>query len=90
MVDVTQKVQTRSRPQPPQTKRQEDLARLRENKVGRVRVEPANPEMRRLLRHPTAGGFRGRGGAEWPDDQFTHRRLKEGSIRKASDQRKPK
>jgi hypothetical protein len=34
-----------------------------------------------LLKHPTAGGFRAEGDIEWPNDTFTFRRLKEGSIR---------
>jgi hypothetical protein len=52
-----------------------------------VRVVPASgdgwtdDDMRRLLRHPTAGGFRAEGDIEWPNDTFTFRRLKEGSIK---------
>jgi hypothetical protein len=52
-----------------------------------VRVEPADGEgftaadMRKLLRHPTAGGFRAEGDIEWPNDTFTFRRLKDGSIK---------
>jgi hypothetical protein len=81
----------RQAPQPTKSKRLEALERAREAKTdGRIRVEPANADLRLHLRHPTAGGFRGRGGADWPHDQFTMRRLKEGSIRKSADQRKPK
>jgi hypothetical protein len=46
-----------------------------------VRVEPVDDDMRRLLKHPRAGGFRAEGDIEWPDDTFTFRRLREGSIR---------
>jgi hypothetical protein len=52
-------------------------------KVAGIRVEPANDDMRRLLKHPRAGGFRSEGSIEWPDDTFTKRRLKEGSIKLA-------
>ena len=63
---------------------------LRENsRAGkRLRVEPKNDLMRQILRHPTAGFFRGAGAAEWPDDKFTHRRLKDGDIKLAADQRR--
>jgi len=46
-----------------------------------LRVEPANDDMRRLLKHPRAGGFRAEGSLEWPDDVFTQRRLRDGDIR---------
>jgi hypothetical protein len=46
-----------------------------------VRVEPANADMRRLLKHPRAGGFRSEGSMEWPDDTFTGRRLRDGDIK---------
>jgi hypothetical protein len=45
-----------------------------------VRVEPANDTMRRLLKHPSAGGFRASGSVEWPNDRFTKRRLLDHSI----------
>jgi hypothetical protein len=34
------------------------------------------------LKHPRAGGFPKSGGAEWPDDRFTKRRLADGDITK--------
>jgi hypothetical protein len=46
--------------------------------------------MRRLLRHPTAGGFREEGDIEWPNDTFTFRRLKEGSIKLSEPVEEPK
>jgi hypothetical protein len=52
-----------------------------------IRVEPASgagftaEQMRRLLKHPRAGGFRSEGPIEWPNDTFTQRRLKEGSVK---------
>jgi hypothetical protein len=39
--------------------------------------------MRRLLMHPQAGKFRSQGSIEWPDDQYTRRRLADGSIKLA-------
>lgn len=36
--------------------------------------------MRDIIRHPSAGGFRAEGGADWPLDQFTMRRLRDGDI----------
>jgi hypothetical protein len=47
----------------------------------RVRVEPVKEKHRSFLRHPNAGGFRTTGSVEWPLDTFTHRRIKDGSIR---------
>ena len=47
-----------------------------------IQVVPSNDKMRRLLRHPHAGGFRAEGGAEWPNDRFTKRRLAEGVIKR--------
>jgi hypothetical protein len=47
----------------------------------RVRVLPANAEMRRLLKHQPGGiGFRAEGSVEWPLDNFTRRCLADGSI----------
>jgi hypothetical protein len=40
--------------------------------------------MRRLLMHPTAGKFRSRGSIEWPDDQYTRKRLADGSVKLAN------
>ena len=47
-----------------------------------IRVLPSNDDMRRVLKHPTAGGFRKEGGATWPNDRFTKRRLADGSIKR--------
>jgi hypothetical protein len=53
------------------------------SQLPRIKVVPTTDEMRRLLKHPTGVGFSGHGGAEWPDDRFTRRRLKEGGIKLA-------
>jgi len=86
----------------PLTQTEQAKARLARVNAMRVRpglrVEPAGKEgrwtaddMRRLLRHPRAGGFRSEGSIEWPDDTFTKRRLKEGSIKLAApaEEKKP-
>jgi hypothetical protein len=72
------------------TKRERIMAKVRAMSGAgrRLRVEPKNDLMRQILRHPTAGFFRGQGAAEWPDDKFTHRRLKDGDIKLAADQRR--
>jgi len=60
-------------------------------KIDGVRVVPAAGEgwteddMRRLLKHPKAGAFRAEGSIEWPNDTFTQRRLREGSIKLESE-----
>ena len=56
------------------------MERLRAAIPPGIRVVPSNDKMRRLLRHPHAGGFRAEGGADWPNDRFTKRRLADGSI----------
>ena len=46
-----------------------------------VRVVPRDENMRRYLKHPsTRVGFLAEGSAEWPNDQFTRRRIKEGDV----------
>lgn len=47
-----------------------------------IRVEPANDDMRKYLKHPRGGGFR-TGATEWPLDRFTRRRLADGSVKQA-------
>jgi hypothetical protein len=50
-----------------------------------IRVVPANDDGRRLLKHPSGGGFPAEGSAEWPDDRFTKRRLADGSVTRESE-----
>jgi hypothetical protein len=46
-----------------------------------VRVVPRTPEIRKYLKHPaTRVGFLAEGSSEWPNDQFTRRRIMEGVI----------
>jgi hypothetical protein len=61
-------------------RRQERLERVRSMASLRLRVSPSNDEMRKVLKHPTVGPFRAEGSTEWPLDQFTKRRFRDGSI----------
>ena len=46
-----------------------------------LRVEPTNDHIRKILRHPRAGGFRSSGSIMWPDDTFTRRRIRDGDVK---------
>lgn len=61
-------------------RRQDRLQQMRSLAPQRVRVNPRDDGIRRVLRHPASGGFLSEGSTEWPLDQFTKRRLREGSI----------
>lgn len=77
MVNITTKVLT------PGQRASARLARIVTNKTRPgIRVEPANDDMRRVLAHPRAGHFRSEGSMEWPDDTFTHRRLRDGDVKR--------
>jgi hypothetical protein len=82
MVEVTTKVE--GSPQTPSQRVRARAERLRKlhTRPG-VRVVPANDDMRRLLKHPKAGNFRSEGSLEWPNDSFTQRRLRDGSVKLA-------
>jgi hypothetical protein len=57
-----------------------------------MKVWPRNDDLRKLLRHPVAGGFRESGSANWPDDTFTYRLLQDGDLTKqppTGERRKP-
>jgi hypothetical protein len=46
-----------------------------------MKVYAKNQDMVKLLRHPVAGGFLNlETPAEWPDDSFTYRRMRDGDI----------
>ena len=45
-----------------------------------AQIVPANDDVRRLMKHPHGGGFPKSGGATWPLDRSTKRRLLDGSI----------
>jgi hypothetical protein len=49
---------------------------------GTVRVVPTNDKFRGVLKHiPSGKGFSASGGATWPNDKFTQRRLRDGSVK---------
>jgi hypothetical protein len=48
--------------------------------VARVRVTPTSDVFRGAIKHPGGVAFRSTGSAEWPMDQFTKRRLRDGSV----------
>jgi hypothetical protein len=45
-----------------------------------MQVWPTNDAVKKLIKHPIAGGFREAGPTEWPDDSFTYRRKMDGDI----------
>jgi len=73
MIDIVMKRDSQGRERP-QERDLEDRPRV-------VRVTPKNETLRRYLKHGiTKVGFLAEGSAEWPFDQFTKRRIKEGDI----------
>ena len=85
MVNINMKIAT------PGERMKERAARMHKLKVRPgIRVEPANDDMRRVLAHPKAGHFRSEGSMEWPDDTFTHRRLRDGDVKRAESKDKGK
>jgi hypothetical protein len=75
--DVTKIVQERHK------QRQERMLQFRAStRTPMVRVVPTKPEYRKHLKHGLTGvGFLEEGPAEWPNDQFTQRRIREGAIK---------
>ena len=67
----------------------ERIEKMREQaaKVQRptIKVTPKDDTMRKLLQHPKAGGFRADGSADWPNDRFTQRRIRDGDVTVADD-----
>jgi len=52
-----------------------------------MRVRALKDHVRRLIKHPRAGGFRSDGSdVEWPNDAFTRRRIKDGDIEAVEEQ----
>jgi hypothetical protein len=78
--------QQQPQPKPePSARKKRQLERLALVKsltqVPRVRVTPKNDDLRKILKHPTAGmAFRETGSVEWPYDTFTKKRELEGVI----------
>jgi hypothetical protein len=63
-------------------RRRDRVAQINEGrKVARVRVVPKNDAFRKALFHPrTRMRFPAQGSAEWPLDQFTKRRIRDGDV----------
>ncbi|MGB8964746.1 MAG: hypothetical protein WCB99_03800 [Candidatus Cybelea sp.] len=91
MVDFMQRAQpsTAQISQQFRTKREKWLARMRASNTGpdMVRCDPKNDLMREIFKHPNGTVFRGFGAIELPNDVFTQRRLRDGDIVLAKDQR---
>lgn len=48
-----------------------------------MKVWPTSERVRKTMRHPAGGiGFPSKGPAEWPDDAFTFRRIRDGDVSK--------
>lgn len=78
MVEVAVKIQTHGE------KLKARLGRVRvPGRRPGIRVEPANEDLRRVMKHPSGIRFRSEGSVEWPDDQFTRRRIKAGDVKVA-------
>ncbi len=45
-----------------------------------MKVWPKNDDVRKILKHPNGVGFREHGPIDWPDDSFTHRRIRDGDV----------
>ena len=73
-------------------RRQERLQRINAAKgIRRVRVNPRDETVRRDIRHmPDGIKFPATGSVEWPLDQFTKRRLRDGTVTIAEDQQQRK
>jgi hypothetical protein len=56
------------------------LAIKKGKEIPRVRVLPANEDIRRVLKHPHAMAFRSTGSVDWPLDKYTQRRIADGSV----------
>jgi hypothetical protein len=67
--------------------RMEKIREANKAMVKTVSVSPVNDDMRRVLKHPRAGGFPKTGSVVWPDDRFTQRRINDGDITRDSDKK---
>jgi hypothetical protein len=86
MVDIDVNAELKRR----QALRQQKVKRISQQ-VPLVRILPATDSMRRMLKHPDAATQFGKtGSVEWPMDQFTQRRLREGAIRLEDDEQQSK
>jgi len=65
-----------------EARRAERLKVVATTQLPTVKVYAGSEDMRRVLRHPTGGRFRNQldQAVDWPLDQFTKRRIADGSI----------
>jgi hypothetical protein len=61
--------------------RKKHMADMAKQKRPRVRVTPGDDDMRKVLKHPNGVGFPASGSVEWPHDQFTRLRIRDGSVK---------
>jgi hypothetical protein len=52
-------------------------------------VNPKDETVRKNIKHPRGIAFRPTGSIEWPDDKFTKRRLRDGTVTLAKDEIPP-
>jgi hypothetical protein len=45
-----------------------------------MKVKAKNETIAKFIRHPSGGSFQSDGTANWPNDQFTKRRIRDGDI----------
>ena len=98
MVDMKTRMAARGQDQPPEnlrnTPRQRRLQVLKDargERANMVHVVPADEKYRGVLKHlPSGIGFRKDGGALWPNDKFTQRRLRDGSVKLEAQQEEKK
>ena len=65
----------------PITKRERHFEKGFDDIPKSLRVIPKNDQLRKFLKHGvTRVGFPKEGSAEWPNDTFTHRRIKDGDV----------
>jgi hypothetical protein len=88
MVDMSTRMAARGKDQAPEHQRNQNRQRrLQVLKDARpqhatVRVVPTDEKYRPVLKHQPSGiAFRKEGAAEWPNDRFTQRRLRDGSVK---------
>jgi hypothetical protein len=54
-----------------------------------IRVDPRDDGVRKYIKHlPSKRGFPASGPALWPNDNFTARRLRDGSVTRAKEEKK--
>jgi hypothetical protein len=95
MVDMKTRMAARGKDQPPENmrnqRRQRRMQVLKDANSGRqqmVGVVPGDEKYRAVLKHlPSGIAFRKDGGALWPNDKFTQRRLRDGSVKLAPEKK---